>query len=225
MLSPSLVEFGDPLFHAHRSIGKIHARGADPFDKNELRYAFGKCSGIEQRDSATHRVADELDRLSSESLNHVIEVKDVIGKMIVTAGADPAAVAVTAAVRRNDPEPLIDLFLKSGDEAFPAVRLIQKAMDQNQRLTDRVAPLESVEAQSLYVDELISSFAHAGLHLCQSDFDEIFFFVRPGERGDSFNDPIVNRHYNLTGLGKRWFTERTGKSFIFVREVSLVVRM
>ena len=111
MLSPALVDFSDPPFHAHRSIGKIHPDGTDAFDKNKFGYAFGKRPGIEQRDGSAHGVADEFDRLSSECVNHAIEIEDVIGKMIITAGADPAAIAVTAAVRRDDPKRLVGVSL------------------------------------------------------------------------------------------------------------------
>jgi hypothetical protein len=51
--------------------------------------------------------------------------------MIIAAGADPTAVAVAPAVRRDDPQRLPEFVLKEPHEISPAASLIQKPMDQD----------------------------------------------------------------------------------------------
>ena len=45
-----------------------------------------------------------LNGLNAESLDHAIEIENVIGKMVIAAGAHPAAIAMAAAVGSDDPQ-------------------------------------------------------------------------------------------------------------------------
>src|SRR2546426_6251646 len=101
--APAFAHFGDPLFHSQRRVGKIHARRSKAFDEDELTHALWKSSGIEKGNGSAHRVADELKLRYTEGSNHAFEIEDVIGKMIVAAGADPPTIAMAAAVGGDDP--------------------------------------------------------------------------------------------------------------------------
>src|SRR4029077_6407423 len=106
MLSPPLINFGNPFFHPGRSVGESHAGRPDAFDKHEASHPLWKRSRIEKRYRAAHGVADELHCFVPQPRENRNEIKEMVGKIIITAGADPAAVAVAAAVGRNDPERL-----------------------------------------------------------------------------------------------------------------------
>ncbi len=124
MLSPPLINFGNPFFHPGWSVGESHAGRPDALDKHEASHPLWKRSRVEKRYRAAHGVADELHCLDPQPLDNAIEIQDIVGKMIITAGTDPAAVAVAAAVGRDDPERLFDQFLQGGDEGAPAVGLV-----------------------------------------------------------------------------------------------------
>jgi hypothetical protein len=53
-----------------------------------------------------------------------MEIENIIRKMIIAAGADPAAIAVTSAVRCDNPQQLFTFRLKRRHEWAPAVRMI-----------------------------------------------------------------------------------------------------
>ena len=125
------MNFGDPTAHAHRRVGKFHARRADAFDQDELLDALRKGPGIEPRNSAAHGMTDELELPCAEGSDDAVQIKNIIGKMIIAAGADPTAVAVTSAVRCDDPQRLPESFLKELDEISPAASLIQEPMNQD----------------------------------------------------------------------------------------------
>jgi hypothetical protein len=57
-------------------------------------------------------------------MDHTIEVENIIRKVIITAGPHPAAVAVTSAIRCDDPTISPVLFPERFDEEAPAARLI-----------------------------------------------------------------------------------------------------
>ena len=111
MIAAALMNFGDPRCHALRCVGKFHTSGPDAFDKHEPGDAFWKGAGVKHRNGAAHGVADEFKARRAERLDDAIEIEDVVGKMIIPARADPAAVAMAAAVRRNDPERLLGFIL------------------------------------------------------------------------------------------------------------------
>src|SRR6266542_1832988 len=111
VMAPAFAHFGDPLFHSQRRVGKIHARWPNAFDEDELTHALWKRSGIEKGNGSAHQVADELKLRYTEGSNHAFEIEDVIGKMIVAAGADPPTIALTATVGSDDPSRFSQLFL------------------------------------------------------------------------------------------------------------------
>src|SRR5438034_5915133 len=59
------------------------------------------------------------------------------------------------------------------------------------------------------------------------NFDEIVVFVGPGESTDNFYRAVIDGDDDLRALGIGGFAERTGKSFVFIRKISVVfgVRM
>ena len=103
MIAAAIVKFCDPFFHTHRSVGKVHTHGTDAFDQHELPYFFWKGTGIEKRDRAAHRMTDELEPLDAKSADHGIEIENVVREMIITPRTHPAAVAMSTAVRRDNP--------------------------------------------------------------------------------------------------------------------------
>ena len=112
MIAAAIAKFCNPFFHTHRRVGKTHTFGADAFDQHELLYFFWKGAGIEKRDRAAHGVTDEFEPLHPQRADHAIQIQNVIGKMIITPRADPAAVAVSTAVRRDNPQRLVDLIFQ-----------------------------------------------------------------------------------------------------------------
>jgi hypothetical protein len=53
-----------------------------------------------------------------------VKIKNIIRKMIIAAGADPAAIAVPSAVRCDNPQRLFTLAVKSDHERSPAVCMV-----------------------------------------------------------------------------------------------------
>src|SRR5262249_14954062 len=148
-----------------------------------------------------HRMTDEFDRLCTEFLNYKIKVTDVIGEMVISTGSNPTAVAVTAAIRSDDPERLRGLFLKSLDESLPTVRLIQESMDEDQRFRGGIAPFQIVERKPLVVQEFVARLGHTS-NLCERDFNEILRIERPDKCGNALHGAIVKRNHNLRRVGK-----------------------
>ena len=187
MISSALVEFAQPLLHSHRSIGEFHSHGPDAFNQHKPGNPGGNRSAKKKRDRAAHRMADQANRIAVACANKCIEIADVIGEMIIAAGADPAAFAMAAAIRRYDPERNRRFLLKACDERIPAVRLIEKTVDENDGSAGRrIAPFEIVEAQSLYIEKFIARDAHA-------------VFLRKGDsRKSLFASDHVNAAIRLT---------------------------
>ena len=88
-------------------------------------------------------MANERKAVEAVRSHDTIEIEHIIGKMIITAGADPAAVAVTAAIRSNHPEVSLS-GLQCIDESSPTLGKIEITMHQNQRRALGVAPFETV---------------------------------------------------------------------------------
>src|SRR5512132_3132181 len=98
------MDLADPLCHARRRIGKSHRRRADTFDQHEPADFFGISAGVEKRYRSSHRVADEFATRAAERTDDAIEIENIIGEMIVAAVANPPALAMAAAIRRDDPK-------------------------------------------------------------------------------------------------------------------------
>src|ERR1044071_10211214 len=97
MSTAALVQLGNPFFHSVGSIRKSHPHRSDTFNQHQLCYPLGKCARVEKRDRPTHGMANERKAVDTVRLNDAIEIEDIIGKMVVTARTEPAAVALAAA--------------------------------------------------------------------------------------------------------------------------------
>jgi len=69
-------------------------------------------------------MTDEFEPLQTEGTDQTIKIENIIRKVIVTAGANPTAVAMPATIRRDDPECLLELVLQRAHERSPTARLI-----------------------------------------------------------------------------------------------------
>jgi hypothetical protein len=107
-------------------------------------------------------MTDEVEPFHTERTDHTIKIENIIREMIVTTGAHPITIAVTAAVRRDDPERSSELALERSDEGTPTTCLIQEAVDQDQRVSTRVSPLQIVDAEPTDIDKLFVGLAHVG---------------------------------------------------------------
>lgn len=103
MVSPPLMQFRNPFLHSQWRVGKIHSYRADAFDQYEPAHATGKRAGVQKGNRAAHGVSDERETIHAKSSDDAIEIEDVVRKVIITAGADPTAVSVAAAIRRDYP--------------------------------------------------------------------------------------------------------------------------
>src|SRR5262249_17897741 len=117
-------------------------------------------AAVYERDRAAHRMADEREAVEPQCLDQRIQIPDIVGKVIIAAGADPAAVAVAAAVGRDDAPRRRVVILERVDEALPAARVIEKSVDQQQRLRRRIAPLEIMKLQAARIDRTLARRRH-----------------------------------------------------------------
>src|SRR5690349_2974408 len=140
MAAPTLAYFNDPLRHTHRRLGVSYAGRADAFDQSQLGHTLGECPGVKQGDGSAHGVTDETNARGAACAHNAIEIVNIVGKMIVTASADPAAVAVAAAVRRDDPWKIPLSCFHRGYKSAPTVREIEIAVHQHERFAAGLAP-------------------------------------------------------------------------------------
>jgi hypothetical protein len=87
-------------------------------------------------------VTDDDELLLRETWHQLVDVREVVEEVVVTAGTDPVRVAVTAQVGRDDMDALREPL---GDLA-PAVTEIEEAVDEQIRRVDRrrSVPFEDV---------------------------------------------------------------------------------
>jgi hypothetical protein len=83
-------------------------------------------------------VADDHDALAGEPRDHVVEIGDVVEVVVVAARADPVAVAVAAQIGRDD------VRVEQRRDLVPAIREIEKAVDEDVGRVARRIPLEDV---------------------------------------------------------------------------------
>ena len=110
----------------------------EPLEQRQLVHAIGERAGVVRRDAAAHRVSDERHARAPDLRDDLVQIGEVIGEVVVAAGADPVAVAVAAHVGRDDVEAGRERGL---DHRLPAPRGVEKAVDEHDRMV-AVAPLE-----------------------------------------------------------------------------------
>src|SRR5262249_45498448 len=129
MIAATIVKLPNPFLHTHGRILKLTAAGPDAFEQREMLPFLRKGAGVEKRDRAAHGMADKLAPLHAQRADHTIEIENIVRKVVITASAHPAAIAMATAVRRDNPERLVGLILKQSDKRLPTSRLIQKTVD------------------------------------------------------------------------------------------------
>jgi hypothetical protein len=191
-------------------------------------------------------MADEFHLLYPKMSDEVIEIQHVIGEVVVPAGANPTAVAMAAAIGRNNPK-IRECFLKCTDERLPTPRLIEKAMNQDQGLGHPLSPFEVMERQAPDIDGMFIGFQEISslsrprfcvgrrtrgpnrdsvrLCLVQRNFHKVLALVGPTKGTDFFDNPAEYGDDDLRGARKRRFTKWAGKSLILVRKVGFVIGM
>src|SRR5262245_6661552 len=100
-------------------------------------------------------MADQFTTINLGRVQHPLKIENIIGKMIVSTGADPTAIAVAAAVRRDNAQGPLRSHQNLLNEKLPAVGKIKKAVDQYQRLAAGVTPFQVVDRQTLAVDDVL----------------------------------------------------------------------
>jgi hypothetical protein len=85
-------------------------------------------------------VADEHEALARDSRDQRVEVRAVIEEVVVAAGTDPVAVAVAAKVDGDD----VCARREALGDFAPAIREIEKAMDEDEGRVARTIPVEQV---------------------------------------------------------------------------------
>ena len=101
---------------------------------------------------------------SISGAHHAVEIEDVIGKMIIAASADPTAVAMAAAVRRDDPQRLLSRSCQYRRRRGASCRLDRESRGPTPavRIRCRLAPLEKVNRQAAGVDGFLARLAIMG---------------------------------------------------------------
>src|SRR5437879_8221928 len=105
-------------------------------------------------------MADEVETRRTEFSHHAIQIEHVVRKIVISAGANPAAVAVAAAVGCDDPTHSVESLFQGRDQSPPAVREIEVAVDQQDRLAVGLAPFEIMNRQALRIDKLFAGLRH-----------------------------------------------------------------
>jgi hypothetical protein len=85
-------------------------------------------------------MTDEHEPLAHDARDERVEVGAVIEEVVVAARADPIGVAVPAQIRRDDVRASRDAFR----DFSPAVREIEKAVNEDERRVAGAVPVEQV---------------------------------------------------------------------------------
>ena len=156
----ALAQLADPACQPRWRVVVIYKGLADALDQHEMADTRGKCAGVKERNSAAHGMTDEMNAFDTEGLNDAVKIKNVIRKMVIAASPNPAAITVAAAIRCNNPQRLPRFFFELRHEELPTMRLIEKAVHQNERLARRFPPFEIVNCQAEGVDEFMARLGH-----------------------------------------------------------------
>ena len=140
-VDPGAHPLGDRLSHPLLQ----HARRRpEPLDGDHLAHILRIDAGIAQRDIAAIRVRNDRQRRQLLLVDQLREVIDA-GAHRIVAISRPAAVAVTAQVRRDD-VPVMAQFL---GHPVPAAAMVPPAMQQDQGRRIGIAPIDIMKAHAL----------------------------------------------------------------------------
>ena len=98
-------------------------------------------------------------------------------------------------------------------------------MNQHSGSPAELAPFETMNRQSLRVDEVCRVLRPCGYKPIDGHFDEVVPCGGPCKGANDFHRAIVNRNNDLRRIGVRRLAERTGKRLVFIGKIGIVIRM
>lgn len=161
LLTLDLLHVAQPRTHAcNAGRRRIGMKGAESFEKRESLDAIGHRSRAKRCNRSAHRVADERDAFSFESIEESGDIADVIGKVVIAACPDVIAVAEASQIRRKD---FVTGACKRFGNQFPRGPRIEKSVEQKHGQTRRLCVFR-LETMNVEPDFVCQNVLGAALH-------------------------------------------------------------